>query len=293
MKTFLDCIPCFVRQTLQATREVSADPETQERMLREILRWTSEMDLNQSPPELGQRIHRRLRELIAQDDPYREAKERQNRMALRILDEVREDAFRGNAFEFAVRLAAAGNSIDLAFDPLLSDGAVRTAVQRSLKGVFVGDIDAFRRVVESAKDILFLADNAGEIVFDRLLIEHFPPGKTTVAVRGAPIINDATHEDAKAIGLDRLAEIIDNGSDAPGTILSDCSPQFRERFDSADLIIAKGQGNYETLSEEHGPLYFLFKAKCPVIADHAGLPLGAHILVKNKNHMPRGGTVTQ
>jgi uncharacterized protein with ATP-grasp and redox domains len=126
-----------------------------------------------------------------------------------------------------------------------------------------------------------LADNAGEIVVDRLLIERLPAKHVTVAVRGSPVINDATLADAGYAGIPEVAEVIDNGSDAPGTILDDCSDLFRHRFDEADLIIAKGQGNYETLSEVDKDIYFLLKAKCPVIARDIGCPEGAMVLERS------------
>ena len=134
----------------------------------------------------------------------------------------------------------------------------------------------------------FLKDNAGEIVFDRLLIERLPPGKVTVAVRGFPVINDATLADAEGAGIHEVAEVIENGSDAPGTILDDCSESFRDRFDKADLVIAKGQGNYETLSEVDKDIYFLLKAKCPVIARDIGCQEGAMILKRSKSMAASG-----
>ena len=137
-----------------------------------------------------------------------------------------------------------------------------------------GDAAAFAAEVEAAENILYLTDNAGEIVFDRLLIARLPPGRTTVAVRGAPVINDATMADAETAGLTRLVPVIDNGSDAPGTVLADCSEAFRRRFAAADLVIAKGQGNFETLREANHRIYFLLRVKCPVIARDIGCPIG-------------------
>jgi len=132
--------------------------------------------------------------------------------------------------------------------------------------------DDLRRAVGTARDIFYVADNAGEIVFDRLLIEEMPLGKVTVAVKGSPIINDATREDAQAVGLTELVDVIDNGTDIPGTVLEACSDSFRARFEAADLIIAKGQGNYETLNEcRRDGLFFLLKIKCEVIARDLGL----------------------
>ena len=115
------------------------------------------------------------------------------------------------------------------------------------------------------------------------MIEHLPYNKITVAVRGMPILNDVTIDDAKFIGLCDIVEVIDNGSDAPGTILSECSDNFIERYNSADLIIAKGQGNFETLSNDNSNIHFLFKVKCPVIAEHIDKPLNTHLLLNKAN----------
>ena len=124
-------------------------------------------------------------------------------------------------------------------------------------------------------------DNAGEIFFDRLLIERLPPGKVTVVVRGSPAINDAIMEDAEAAGIPEVAEVVDNSSDAPGTILEETSPEFRRVFEQADLIIAKGQGNYETLSACGKPIWFLLNVKCPLIANHIGEKMGSLVVKKN------------
>jgi uncharacterized protein with ATP-grasp and redox domains len=110
-----------------------------------------------------------------------------------------------------------------------------------------------------------------------------------LAVRGAPVLNDATAADARAAGLAEICEVIDNGSDAPGTLLEDCSPGFRQRFRAADMIIAKGQGNYETLSEAPGNIFFLFKVKCPVIAAHSGMPVGAQVLGRPRHAARQAG----
>jgi len=178
----------------------------------------------------------------------------------------------------ATRLAIAGNVIDLGAKADLKEDDARTAVARSMEEPFHGDLDAFRRAVESAERILYLGDNAGEIVFDRLLIEQLSPRPVVFAVRGVPVINDATVHDALQAGLQNLVEVIDNGSDAPGTVLADCSEEFRRRFHDADLIVSKGQGNFETLFGETAPIFFLFKVKCPVVALHTGLPVGTHVL---------------
>ena len=290
MRTSLDCLPCFVRQALDAARMVSLDPAVHERILREVLRWTGEMDLDQPPAVLGQRIHRRLREITDVEDPYRAAKDHWNRMALRLLPELKaEIEAASDRLVMAVRLAIAGNVIDMGVNGNVTESDVRQSVRQALAESFTGEQNGFRQAVAQARSILYLADNAGEIVFDRLLIEQLSPARVTLAVRGAPVINDATLADARAVGLHEIVEIIDNGSDAPGTILEDCSQDFIRRFTETDLILAKGQGNFETLSDDPRNIFFLFKVKCSVIAALVGLPIGTHVLARSNARLSNSG----
>jgi len=257
----------------------SADPAVHEQLMRDMLRLASEMDLSQSPPVMAQLIHRRLRQMVGVEDPYRQAKERLNRIALELLPALRVEVQTANdPLSMAVRLAIAGNVIDMGIHGIVSEADVRQAIQHALEEPFLGEIVRFRQAVAEAQTILYLADNAGEIAFDRLLIEQLGPERVTLVVRGAPVINDVTLADAQAVELDEIVTIIDNGSDAPGTLLDDCSPEFRRFFAEADLILAKGQGNYESLSDNPAPIFFLFKVKCAVIAAHVGQPLGAQVL---------------
>jgi len=279
VKTVLDCLPCFVRQALDAARLVSDDPAVHEKIVRELLEWVGWMDMKQSPPALAQRIHRRLREIVGSGDPYAAVKERQNRMALGLIPSLRRDLEKtADPLATAVKMAVAANIIDLGAKTGLTEEEVLATMKNASDTELVGDLPAFREAVARARNILYLTDNAGEIVVDRLLIERLAPMRVTVAVRGAPVINDALVADARAAGLHDIVEIIDNGSDAPGTILPDCSELFRQRFAAADLIISKGQGNYESLADEPRNIYFLFKVKCPVIAAHARLPVGSHAM---------------
>jgi len=279
MKTSIDCIPCFVRQTLEATRFVSVYPSVHEGVLREILRCLAGIDLDHPPPFVGQLIHRKLRELTGNHDPYRDAKERYNRLALELLSELKEKVRSSpDPLTTSVRFAITGNVIDLGAKSGLTEEEVRSSIAKTLSEPFRVDIERLRREIDGASRILYLADNAGEIVFDRLLIEELPLERVTLAVRGGPVINDATEDDAYTAGLHEIVRVIDNGSDAPGTILSDCSREFQRCFKDADLIISKGQGNYETLSDEEANIFFLFRIKCAVVASHTGFEQGTDVL---------------
>ena len=267
------------------------DPVAHEQMLRDVLRLTADMDLLNTPPVIGQRIHRRLRELTGNLDPYAVVKETFNRMAMEMLSDLRKRVLAAeNPFAAAVRLAIAGNIIDFGPKAHTTEDDAIEAISNALSDPLHGDIDAFQTACEQADNILYLADNAGEIVFDRLLIEQLPASCVTLAVRGYPVINDATIADAHMAGLTDVAEVVENGSDAPGTVLSDCSAAFQQRFAAADIIISKGQGNYETLSDVSASIYFLFKAKCPVIAAHACVSVGAQVLTSNMSAFHEPGT---
>ncbi len=283
MKTCLDCLPCFVRQTLDASRRVSDDPAFHENAVRDLFRDLTDADLSLSPPVLAQKIHRRLRKQTGIADPYIDQKREHNELALHLLPALRKDVEQSDdPLIAAAHFAIAGNIIDLGAKSGLQETDVLHAIEHAAEQPLEGDIDEFRKAVANAKSILYLGDNAGEIVFDRLLIEQLGPERVTLAVRGAPILNDALEADARMAGLHELVPIIGNGSDVPGTDLKQCSGEFRALFDSADLIISKGQGNFETLSETAGPIFFLFKVKCPVIAQTSGRPLNSHVLMEKQ-----------
>ncbi len=257
----------------------SADPAVHEKLIRDVLRWLSEMDISLSPPALAQRIHRRLRELTGVEDPYRKEKDQHNQMALQLLPGLRAQVKSSNdPLMTAANLAVAGNIIDLGAKSGLNETEIHDAIRHAAGQPLEGDREHFRQQVARAKKILYLADNCGEIVFDTLLVEQLGPNRVTVAVRGMPIINDATLEDAVTAGLTKIVRVIGNGSDAPGTLLDDCSREFQTAFEASDLIVSKGQGNFETLSHCEKNIFFLFKAKCPVVAASVNLPIGTHVL---------------
>lgn len=179
-----------------------------------------------------------------------------------------------------VRMAVAGNLIDCGAKCGLSERGVRDALCQAGREPLHGSASDLFAAAERAQRILFLADNAGEIVFDRVLIETLPTTKVTVTVRGSPVLNDATLADAQVAGLTDLTTVIPNGSDAPGTILEDCSEAFRRLYADSDLIIAKGQGNFESLNTTTKHIFFLLRVKCPLVAAQVGAPVGAMVMLE-------------
>ncbi len=280
MITALECVPCFVGQSLDVLRMTTDDPALKEKILRQVLRSLSEMDMTQPPPAMARDIHRIVREQTGNLDPYKSAKLEHNSLALRLLPELakRLEAAE-DKWEMAVRLSIAGNVIDLGVNMDLTDAHVDDSIAHAMECEIFGSTEGLHDAVAKADRILYLADNAGEIVFDRLLLGLLPLEKVTLAVKGGPIINDVTLDDLEGTGITEIVHVISNGDNAPGTILSGCSEEFVRCFDAADLVISKGQGNYETLSGMKGKdIFFLLKSKCPVISRDIGCKLGSVVV---------------
>lgn len=275
LQSCAECLPCFMRQAEEALALAGASAKDREVLLREISALAESGSQGAVPPLVSQRIQRLIRERTGSKDPYRKMKSELNQAALALLPQVMGKIPEGmTAQEAAVRLSIGGNILDAG----AKSGLELARALQALEGVFTQPLAGdWRRLFDraaQARRILFLADNAGEIVFDRPLLMLMPPGAVTVAVRGRPVINDATLEDAAVAGINDIAVIMDNGSDAPGTVLADCSDDFREVVARSDLVIAKGQGNYETLAAEEKAVVFLLQVKCPVIAAHTGSAVG-------------------
>ncbi len=279
MKTAMECIPCFVRQASEAIEMAATDDWRKDRLTRHILNDIADMKWDVMPVAIAQRIHRLIRQETGQVDPYRALKDRMNRIALELLPDLAERAkSHPRPREAVTRLAIAGNLLDAGAKSRLAPEDLAERLKTIWDMPLVGNVNDLFHAADKAERILYLADNAGEIVFDRLLVESLPKEKITLAVRGTPVINDATMDDAATAGLCNLVQVIANGSDAPGTLVEECSEEFRDLFDHADLIIAKGQGNYETLSEAGNQIFFLLSVKCPLIAADIGAPVGALVV---------------
>ena len=278
MRTFLDCYPCFLRQAIEAARMSGATPAQEKDIVLSIMEILKDTVDGATPPEIGTSVHQIIREMTGNPDPYLQVKWEATEEALSMVPELRSllDSSE-DRLATALRLSIAGNIID--FGPK-SDYDLWEVIDQVLnQDLAIDDTDVLLTRLREVKSVLYLADNAGETVFDRLLIEELPK-PVIYAVRGGAIINDAILEDAIAAGIDQVAEVIDNGTRVPGTVLSMCSQDFQEIFNSAGLILAKGMGNYETLSEVDAPVLFLMRVKCPVIGADVGAPLNSAVIKK-------------
>lgn len=278
MKSYLDCYPCFFIQAIRTSRMITSDEKKIWQILNEVSLSLPEIHFGATPPEIGREVYRIISKRTGIKDPYRKIKEKCTRQALSLYPELKKLI---NSSEdrlmMAIRISIAGNIIDFGAN---FDFDLKKDVGTILSQDFsINHYREFCEALDKARKILYLADNAGETVFDRFLIEEINKPVIYV-VRAHPIINDATREDALLAGIDKVAEIVSSGCDAPGNILKFCSDEFLKIYRSADLIISKGQGNYEGLSDEDRPIFFLLKTKCHVIARDIGIDEGSIVLMK-------------
>lgn len=287
MLTQLECIPCFIRQSLDALKQITDDENIIKNALRRVLKETSEFDYNLSPPEMGQIIHDIIRRESSNDDPYSDIKKRSNECALEFYSDIKNKVLLSeDPYMSAIRYSLAGNILDFALASAWDMEKIDDSFSKAMTHTIDIDVaEELRSEIKTANNILILGDNVGETVFDKILIEQLDTkAEVYYAVKESPIINDATEKDAIEAGLDSVSRIISNGYNAPGTILDKCSTKFKKEFNKADVIIAKGQANFETLNHENNKIYFLTQIKCETIAERYGYCIGDWI-VTNTNKL--------
>jgi len=289
MKSTLDCLECIVKQSLRAARIATSDPEVQRRILDDTASRIFGMDLDDSPAWLSMAAYDLAMQHSGKHDPYRALKREQNEAALALEDSMRERIRQSaDPLETALHISAAGNVIDLGI--LHSHEIdIEKVIEEVLDQRFAVDhSQLLRTALESCTDLLFLLDNAGEIVFDKLLIEELQKHTTvTAVVKGAPMINDVLMEDAEFVGLTKVCEVIDNGGGFIGSPLKHVPQAFLDRMAAADVIIGKGQGNYETIDDFDGNVFLILRAKCEVVAEHMGVKLGQVGLISTRERASR------
>lgn len=280
-----DCIACSINGTLNLFKKGLLDSKYQEETLRRILEYYSKVDYNQLTISAGKQVKKIIEEVSGVSDPFKPLKDKYNKKAIEYCKKyetsIKNDI---NPLDKAMRLAIAGNIID--FGPT-HDFDVDKKIGEVFQAEFpIDDSTELFEEIKKAKSILYLGDNTGEIVFDRLFLEVINHKNVTFAVRHSPVLNDATMEDALFVGLDKVvSKVITNGDNAPGTLLNCVSDEFLDYFNSADLIISKGQGNFEGLSHiTNKNIFFLLTVKCKLIADEIGVQYGDCIVKSALKH---------
>ena len=285
MRTSLDCLPCIVRQAVDSSRLVTTDEDAILAIMKIVFQKLSIANLSLKPPEIVQEVHAIIRKELNNSDPFLSIKQMSTQRALKLVDEAKMAiGMSENPFASAIAFAIAGNILDFGMKSEWNEEKVAESFSKAPENAKQFDDNTINRMyseIDKAKTVLILGDNAGEAVFDRLLIENFPQQtETYYAVKSSPVINDVTVNEAVDSGLDKVATIISNGADIPGTVLEKCSSYFLEIFNTADVVVSKGQGNFETLNEEKRKIWFLFQVKCPVIARHYHYSIGNWLILE-------------
>jgi len=271
-----ECIACFLRQAIEAAEIATSNVKLQYQTVKKVAEYLNKIDLAQAIHiEIGSEIHRIVRKVTRNPDPYRDLKRQSNRLALKILSSTPSTEYM--QFTSAVKMAAAGNIID--YGAMATTTDLKDAFAKALKAeIDRKKVRAVKRLVNQNKKILYICDNAGEIVFDKILVTFLRDRgiDVCVAVRGGAVLNDATMEDAEEVKMTKIAKVITTGTDASGILLEECSDVFLKRFNDADLVISKGQGNLESLVnvERKPTTVYLLKVKCNPIAKILGSRVG-------------------
>jgi damage-control phosphatase, subfamily I len=281
MERFQECIRCIERQIESAAALATSNPSIRKSVVEGALEVLKSCDATKPPPYTGERVHRAIRAISGNTDPYKLVKQKYNELALSRIDEFRNIVAESrDPFRTAVLMAIAGNRIDLAIGESFDlEDTIGHVIKAPLG---IDRVEDLRARLSRTQKLLFIADNAGETVFDRVLIEQLPSGiEVSYAVRGGPILNDALIEDALFAGLDTVATVISTGSNAPGAILEECNKGFVDIFEQADLVISKGMGNFESLTgRTKRDVFYLLLVKCDLVARHLNCPKGSAAVLR-------------
>ena len=285
MKVYYECAPCFLRQAKEAL-DLATDNQSLKMEIMEELVGVVYNDFHKWAVSnvVGTRIHRIIKDRTGNEDPYILEKRKGNEIALKFLPKIKKILKGRDGLETYIKSAITGNLID--FGALGVNFDVEKAICKNMeKEIALNQIDKLENELKSAKNVLYLADNSGEIVFDKLLIEKLKDYDVdvTVALKEKPILNDACIEDAVQIGLDDVAKLVSTGTDSIGILYADISEEFKKIFEEADLVISKGLGNYEGITEmELGdkPVFCLFNVKCNAVAKSVGANVGDNVVLE-------------
>ena len=275
MKIHPRCAPCLLSRVQFEAELSTGDVALQKKAVLAGIEVLRKYLVDGAPAtHLSTKIHREAYRVLGDIDPYRETKRHSNEAAKKFLPFARDFVSEKDSFRRAVLVAIVGNSFD--FGVLGFDADKATAKETILVQLGRGlDVDDTDRMKSRLRDVVFLADNCGEIVFDTLLFDEIRKlgGKITLVVRGAPILNDVTMTEVRELGLDKKVDrVLTTGSNAIGVCLNEAPPELVEALGKATLIISKGMANYETMSEyDFKPIAYLLKTKCESVAEAMGL----------------------
>lgn len=294
MKYFADCFTCYMNQIHKALRLL--DPDIEERRIvdaqKKMMEFIAKTDLDKTNNiTFGTEVYNIVAQTLGVKDPYQELKKKYNQLALNLYPKIKQMVTKSKSpLSTAIKMSIMGNSIDFGASNSIDINKEMTEIEENAKNGKL-NIEELIQSIEKSKTILILGDNTGEIVFDKIMIEQitndYPDKKIYYSVRSGPIINDSTIEDAEYIGLDKICTVLETSA-SPGIILEQSKPEFISVFNRADLIISKGQGNFESIIDintGNKDVYLLLKAKCMLMTYIFDLPLGSLILQKKNESL--------
>jgi uncharacterized protein with ATP-grasp and redox domains len=281
MRTSYECIPCLLQSIIRLFKNNLIKEDKREIIIKKILEDLAKESLDCSPPAIAQKMYGIIKKETENEDPYKAIKRKYNKLCLGIYEKLKNKVKNNKKPMYeALKLSIVGNIID--FGPNHSFSLIEKVAELENINLRVDDSKNLFNDIKNARSILFLGDNAGEIVFDRLFLETINHPNVIYAVRGMPILNDSTKEDASVCGMNKLVKVIDTGTDFPGIDLEQSSSEIKNVYKDADLIIAKGHGNYESLCEViNKKIYFLLIAKCDLVAKQLGVKKDDIVAVSN------------
>ncbi len=275
------CLACMLDQGERLAQRLIGDDVRCDQVIAELRQLVYSHPTNVPPPVFYRRVYDLVSRAGGTADPFKEVKRANTAAALEIYPRLKELVHQSaHPLETAIRIAIAGNIIDHGVNRDFDEQAELEHALRVPPRIM--DYDDFHDSLEHVNEILYIADNAGETVYDRVLIETIDK-PTIYAVRSGPIINDATMDDAIQAGLDHVTTLVTTGSILPGIYLEDCNSSFQDLFNKAEMVISKGMGNFETLIDAERPIFFMLKVKCGLVAVHLGVGVGESVLLASSS----------
>jgi len=279
------CIPCIIKQAYNsAALFTNGNKDIQLKIIKEVCSAALQINSDCSAPKFSRKMQSIVEKYYGKENPYEKIKEENFKKAekyymfLKMMIEASSDKL-----DTAMRAAIIGNVIDFAANPNFD---IEYEINRiASNNIDLSVLKKFKEDYDKAGLILYIGDNYEEALFDKFLINELLPKEVVFTTRSKPVLNDITLDDAKRLEIDKLCKVIESGSTIAGTDLNECTPEFLEIYNKADIVIAKGQGNYESLLNETRPIYFLFKVKCEVISRRCSNKIGKGIFLFNQKKM--------
>lgn len=283
----IECITCFVKQAEKLIHKFVRNKDERIRIMKKILKNSKKFKAHLVPIELSPSIYHELSKLLKVEDLYEEEKNLTNQKALEIklfIENLLKES--GDPFHTGVKLSIIGNIVDYTLEGISEMNLENFIREFEKKQLFYDDVEIFRQEIEKAETLLYLTDNSGEIVFDLVFLEYlqklYPNLEITIGAKEKPILNDVTLDDLKKLDINQSFTLVSTGSDLPGNQEKSFKKEFLPVYKNADIVISKGQGNFEGLFESSRPIYFALMAKCPYLASFLKAPEKSMIFKKNQ-----------